>query len=333
MRITRFAAFAWAVLVYNLGVVAWGAYVRATGSGAGCGSNWPLCNGQVIPRAEEVATLIEFSHRVTSGIALLLVVAMLVWARRSFPRAHPVRTGVAVAMAFMISEALVGAGLVLFGLVGDNSSVARAVVLAIHLVNTFFLLAFLALTAWWASGGPPVRLRQQGALTPQLLAAAAAMLLLGITGAIAALGDTLFPASSLAQGVRDDFSPAAHFLVRLRVLHPVLAVCVAAYLLYVAASVRQRRTDPASLRFANLLVLLLFAQLAVGAVNLLLHAPVWLQLVHLLVADLLWLALVLLTAAALADAPGRAAVHADARRRGGTTRSAKREVLAGDHAD
>ena len=70
------ARYAWLVLAYNVAVIGWGAYVRATGSGAGCGSHWPLCNGAVLPRAAEAATLIEFTHRVTSGIALLLVVAL-----------------------------------------------------------------------------------------------------------------------------------------------------------------------------------------------------------------------------------------------------------------
>ena len=82
-----FAAYAWAVLGFNLLVILWGAFVRATGSGAGCGSHWPLCNGEVLPRAPALATLIEFSHRLTSGVALLLVIGLVVGAWRGFPRA------------------------------------------------------------------------------------------------------------------------------------------------------------------------------------------------------------------------------------------------------
>lgn len=309
LRPDRFVAFAWATLAYNLAVVAWGAFVRASGSGAGCGSHWPLCNGQVVPLGAQTATLVEFTHRITSGIALLLVVALLVWARRRFPRGHAARFGAAVAMAFMISEALVGAGLVLLGLVADNSSIARAVVLGIHLVNTFFLLAFIALTAWWGSGRPRARVRGGGLVAALLLVAGAGTLVVGVAGAITALGDTLFPVSSLGEGVRQDFTATAHFLVRLRVIHPLLAIGLGLYMLVVAGVVRMRRRDPATRRLASLLVLLFFVQLGIGTLNVALMAPIWMQLVHLLMADLVWLTLVLLGAAALAVAPDAAAVR------------------------
>lgn len=122
----RFAIFSWSVLVYNLGIILWGAFVRASGSGAGCGSHWPLCNGEVIPRSPTVQTLIEFSHRLTSGVALILVVALTVAAFRAFPKRHIVRRGALFSLFFMLTEALVGAGLVLFSLVADNASIARA---------------------------------------------------------------------------------------------------------------------------------------------------------------------------------------------------------------
>ncbi|MCB0131087.1 MAG: COX15/CtaA family protein, partial [Caldilineaceae bacterium] len=137
----RFTIFAWAVLAYNIVVILWGAFVRATGSGAGCGSHWPLCNGEILPRATEVETLIEFSHRITSGIALIAVVVLLIWALRSYPRGHRVRRGAQASMFFMFTEALVGAGLVLFEYVAHNVSIARAYWMAGHLMNTFLLLA------------------------------------------------------------------------------------------------------------------------------------------------------------------------------------------------
>lgn len=348
MPLSRFARFSWAVLAYNLLVILWGAFVRATGSGAGCGSHWPLCNGQVIPRDATVATLIEFSHRLTSGVALLLVVAMLAWAalRHGGERspawrlwrwpgvvARALRTrpwslellGAALAMLFMLTEAGVGAGLVLLELVADNASAARAAWLGVHLVNTFVLVAFIALTAWWASGGAPVRLRGSGLLAPLLLGGIVGTLLLGVTGAITALGDTLFPAASLAAGVREDFSSTAHLLIRLRVIHPALAVSLGLYLVLVGLAVRARRPDVASQRLSRLLVLLFLVQIGAGVVNLVLLAPVWLQLVHLLLADLVWLSLVLLTAAALADrrrsdAAGEVLQHAP--RAGGGLRQA-----------
>jgi heme a synthase len=163
MTKSAYARFAWAVLGYNLLVVVWGAFVRASGSGAGCGSHWPLCNGVVMPRPEEVATVIEFTHRVTSGLALVAVAALLFGAMRLYPRAHRVRRAAVATMAFILLEALLGAGLVLFELVAENASMVRAFSMVAHLVNTFLLVGSLTITAWWASGGPGFRLRGEGA--------------------------------------------------------------------------------------------------------------------------------------------------------------------------
>ncbi|HEX5521112.1 MAG TPA: COX15/CtaA family protein [Longimicrobiaceae bacterium] len=200
-KLSRYAAYAWGVLAYNLAVVLWGAFVRATGSGAGCGSHWPLCNGEVIPRDAHTAMLIELTHRVTSGIALLLVVGMLVWALRAYPKGHVVRSGAILSMALMVLEALLGAGLVLFELVAHNASWARAVAMSAHLINTFLLLGAITLTAWWASGGARVRLRGQGAAGAVLGLGALALLLLGASGAVTALGDTLYAGGRVSEGV------------------------------------------------------------------------------------------------------------------------------------
>ena len=296
-----FSRFAWGVLAYNLAVVAWGAFVRATGSGAGCGKHWPTCNGAVVPRAPALETAIEFSHRLTSGIALLAVLALAVWAFRAFARGHAVRRAAVASVALMIAEALVGAGLVLYGWVARDTSAARPWVMAIHLTNTFLLLGALTLTAWWSRRPAGLAARPPGALRPLLAAAFAAMILAGITGAIAALGDTLFPATSFAEGLRQELSPNASLLLRLRVLHPVAAVAAAALLVVTArAALTGRPGDPA-VRGAGIAVMTLAAvQLLAGAVNLALLAPVWMQLVHLALADLAWIALVVLAAASFA---------------------------------
>ncbi|HEX6288865.1 MAG TPA: COX15/CtaA family protein [Herpetosiphonaceae bacterium] len=300
MKLTRLATYAWTVLAYNLAIILWGAYVRASGSGAGCGSHWPLCNGEIIPRNPQIETLIEFTHRLSSGLALIMVLALLIWAFRASPLGHPVRLGAFLSTFFIITEALVGAGLVLFMLVADNASMARALFMAVHLLNTFLLLGALTLTAWWASGGQAIRLRGQGTVALLLGAGIVGMLVLGVSGAITALGDTLFPASSLAEGLRQDFSPTAHLLLRLRVLHPTIAVGLGMYLLFAASCVSVLRPNVQTRRFARMIVALFVAQLAAGLVNVLLLAPIWMQLVHLLLADLVWIALILLAATALA---------------------------------
>lgn len=301
MKLSRFAQYAWAVLFFNLLVIVWGAYVRASSSGAGCGSHWPLCNGEVIPRTPTIKTLIEFSHRLSSGVALLLVVGLLVWAFRTFARRHPARTFARLAMLLMLLEAAIGAGLVLFELVAENKSIARALWMSAHLINTFLLVAMLAFTAWAASTEERFRLRGQGYINWLLFVAMAGTLLLGVSGAVTALGGTLFPVTSLAEGLRQDLSPTAHILIRLRFYHPFIAVGVSTLLIITALLVRAWRGGEWTTRWAKTLIAVVLMQLVAGLVNLLLHAPIWLQLVHLLLADVIWLALALLAYTALAQ--------------------------------
>jgi heme a synthase len=295
-RLTRFAVL---TLGCNLLVILWGAVVRATGSGAGCGSHWPLCNGVVVPQAPSVATLVELTHRITSGMALVMVIVLTVACWRVLPRGHAARWAAMAALVLIVVEALIGAGLVLFKLVGSNASAGRAAYMGMHLAVTFFLLGSLALTAWWADEAP--RLRGDRRVAGLLAVAGGGLLLVAASGAVAALGDTLFPASSLVAGVRQDLSPASHFLLRLRVLHPLLAVAVAAYLLFLPQLVRAPRLGRTPRKLGTAVSLLALVQLAVGAANLGLLAPVALQLLHLLLADLLWISVVLFGAAALAD--------------------------------
>ncbi len=212
------ARLAWLVLGWNVLVILWGAFVRATGSGAGCGAHWPLCNGEVLPRAPELATLVELTHRVTSGMALLAVFYLAWRVFRGRPAGHPARRAATASVIFILSEAAVGAGLVLFRLVADNESVARALFMSVHLMNTFVLLACLTLTAHFASDDTRPSLDAASAWPFAL--AGLALLLVGTSGAIAALGDTLYPAGSLLSGLAADLSPTAHLLVRLRLAHP-----------------------------------------------------------------------------------------------------------------
>ena len=282
-----FRRAAWAVLAYNVFIVVWGAFVRASGSGNGCGDHWPACNGAVIPPSPTLQTIIEFTHRVSSGVSLVAVAGLCFWAFRAFPRAHPVRRAASLSMFFLIVEALLGAGLVLLKYVGADQSIGRAFYLAAHLANTLLLLAALTATAWLAARpNHPVSWRS---IPVALRISLPFALLVGVTGAIAALGDTLFPATSLAAGLHQDFAPAAHFLLRLRLAHPALAVLSAAFIAYAAYTLL--RSHPAS---GAAVLLLVLVQLCAGLLNVALLAPVWMQLLHLFLADLLWIALVYL---------------------------------------
>jgi heme A synthase len=296
----RFAVYAWFVLAFAIVVVLWGAGVRATGSGAGCGNQWPLCNGGWLPRVPGLHTIVEFTHRITSGPILgLLVNSLVVFAFRVFPRRHLVRRFSILVALFTTTEALIGAALVLLDYVGTNLSPSRAYVLAIHLLNTMVLLGTMALTAWFAgvqeSGRKEVS-TERPVSRSLIVFASLAFLAVSVTGVITALGDTLFAARSLSQGLKQDLSPSAHIFVRLRVWHPIVAVLLGCFLVVVSVRILTRRPVSLVRKLAFAAIFLTFLQIGAGAINVLFLAPIWMQITHLFIADSLWIVLVLLTA-------------------------------------
>jgi len=303
-RFSRFfSRFSWGVLVYNVLVILWGAFVRASGSGAGCGRHWPTCNGTVVQRAPKIETMIELTHRATSGICVVLVIALAITAFVATDKGHPARKSSLWAVGFIFGEAALGAGLVLFELVAHDASMKRALSMMLHLGNTFFLLGALTLTAYYASGGPRMRVRKQGVVALPLWFAVVGMFVLSATGAIAALGDTLFPAHSLAEGIQQELSPGAHMLLKLRVIHPVLAVIVGLVVAGAGTVTRMMRPDDRKVRlFSRALIVMFIVQVCVGLLNLQLLVPMWTQIVHLLCADITFILLVLTCAVTLKDA-------------------------------
>ncbi len=297
----RFARFAWALLAYNVLVILWGGFVRASGSGDGCGSHWPECGGEIIPVAPSVKTLIEFSHRLMSGLDGLLVLALLVWAFRAFPKPHRVRYAAAATMFLTVVEALIGAWLVKSGLVAGNTSIYRVYAISLHLCNTFLLLGALSLTALWASGTRRFDLRSQGALGWALGFGLVLTMALAATGAITALGDTLFPARDSLSAIQDGLNADSHFLVRLRLLHPLIAASVGLYLVLISGLTVKLRPNATVKRYSLAVTVVFGVQIIVGMLNIFMKAPILIQLVHLLVADLLWVSLVLMSATAMAD--------------------------------
>lgn len=286
---TRITRYAWFTLLFNVGVILLGALVRATGSGAGCGRSWPTCQGEVVPELSG-ATAVEFTHRAASGIALVLVAVLVVWAWRAVPKGEPARTGAVMSLAAIVGEALIGGMIVLAEWVADDVSTARVVAVPLHLVNTLFLLAALTLTAFWLSGGRRLSPKDHPGVWGWAVAGAGAIVLLAATGAITALADTLFPKSgSGAAG-----SGEAHFLTDLRVVHPILAVVGASIGWWVSG-----RSEAPRSRAGRALPLLVGLMLLTGVLNVALGVPVWMQLVHLLLADGLWITYVLASAEAL----------------------------------
>lgn len=285
-------AFAAAALGFMVLVILWGAVVRATGSGAGCGNHWPLCNGDFVPRHPRLATIIEFTHRSMSGICTTLIAVLLAWTLLTHPRGHRARRAAGLSAFLLVTEALLGAILVKGGYVEHNASPARVFMQCVHFSNTMLLLAALTLTWRWLQPGHR--------LTPAPDAAALSVtallctLLSGVTGSVAALADTLFPSPDLRTALLADFSRSAPLLIRMRWIHPasVALVSLVVFALYV------RHRSPST----NILAGLVLLQLVTGLLDVLFLAPVSLQVVHLLLADLFWIALVSYAAVELAPA-------------------------------
>ena len=289
---SRLVRYAWFVLVFNVVVILVGSIVRATGSGAGCGPSWPTCQGEIIPELQG-ATALEFTHRALSGVALLLVFALVILVWRETPKGSPARRGAALAGVAIVGEALIGAAIVLAEWVADDASVARAISVPLHLVNTLFLLAALTLTAHWLAGGGRLDFRADRVGLRWVILGGVALVLISASGAVTALADTLFPSAESGAEV----AGSIHFLTRLRVIHPILAVFSAVVAWWVTAR-RGLARNAASMAIP----ILVGAMLLTGALNIALGVPVWMQVVHLALADALWVSYVLFSARSL-EAP------------------------------
>ena len=289
--------FSWAVLAYFIAVIIWGALTRATGAGNGCGNHWPLCNGTVMQHSASIDTIIEFTHRITSGISFLALIALLVWTFRTTTRGHMARPAAVAALVFTVIEAILGAFLVKLGLTAQSQSPLRAPYLALHFTNTLLLMAALAFTAHML-GRTRGYMRNKVKLVAPAGAIAGILLVLvvGVTGSLAALGDTLFPASSLGSALAQDFSSGSGWLVRWRWTHPTIAFLAGIFLIWILARAAKRSAHWDNRNLSILVLALLATQYVLGVMDVLMLAPVWLQLVHLLGADALWSALVVLTA-------------------------------------
>lgn len=280
-------------------VVLEGAIVRATGSGAGCGDHWPLCNGQILPHHPRLATVIEFTHRSMTGVCTALTLGLITWTFLAHPRGAAARKAAVWSGLLLLTEALLGALLVLGHFVEHNTSDLRVFVQGVHFTNTMLLLAALSLAWWWQKPRPAILSTSPHAtrLAPWALFCT---VLTGATGSVAALADTLFPSPNLHAAFLADLDPTYPLLVRMRWMHP--AASLAAFLLIatIAISLQRGRLT---------LLLLLAAQFLLGIADVYALAPLTLQVLHLLGADLLWCALVITSTSLLQASRTPARLH------------------------
>lgn len=295
-----FSAVAWATLAFNVLVILGGTIVRATGSGDGCGDTWPKCGDQFVPPNATVETLIEFSHRASSFLAGLGVLAVVILALWFFPKGDITRKAAVVSGVLLIVEALLGAALVLYGWVDADISTGRMFVVPLHLTNTFLLLGALTLTAWWGSGFPPPARSLRTATVGWLGVGAVVIIVLGATGALNALADTIFPSESITGGLTDKFGPTAPLLSKLRIIHPMLAVLGGLFVGWIATQ-QTRFASQRTKRLAAGVSAAVLSQFFIGIANIFLLTPLAMQVLHLMVADILWIVYVVFAASLVGD--------------------------------
>ena len=277
----------WAIVAYTIVIIAWGAWVRISGSGDGCGDHWPLCHGAAVPIGGSVKTWTEVAHRYSTAIFGIFILAQLVAIRRITPKENPARYWIWYTLFFTATEALIGRMLVKQGLVNESESLSRMYVMPLHLLNTSLLLFSSVMTAESVKFGArrPVqvsRTTKRWGFTISLLLA----LLLG-TGAIAALGSHLLPASSLSTGLADDLSATSHPAVRLRLLHPVLGLLIPVGVVLFISISSARASNPTLRTLYQRFGWAVGIMVVIGVATLTLLAPTWLKLLHLTMANLL----------------------------------------------
>ncbi|HMS42879.1 MAG TPA: COX15/CtaA family protein [Pyrinomonadaceae bacterium] len=296
-KLSGFVKYTWFVLAYNVLVILWGVFLRASKSGDGCGQHWLTCHGEVVPSAPELKTVIEFSHRLMSAADGIIVIILVIWAFRKFAKGHILRKLALASLALVIVEGLIGAGLVLTGNTAGSYSASRPFWAMGHLISTFILLTAMTLTAWFASGNKILSLKVSRKVFLLLGIGVFGILLVGMSGSLAALSNMLFPSQSLSEGIAKDFSASSHYLLRLRLSHPIVSILTSVYLIFLAGWLRKKsEKNPSVVRWSNILSVLILVQIAFGAATLLMLAPIVMQLGHLLLADLIWISFVLLTA-------------------------------------
>ena len=328
----RFSRFAWWLLAYTLLAVLWGAFVRSSVSGDGCGTNWPLCDGgSLLPhvpgwenvsirdligklsnpaqysaeigeaRAELLRKLVEFSHRLSTMPIGFAALGLLIWAFRAFPKKHGARAAAVVFFIFVIIEGAIGAVLVRRELVTDNNSLERMIMMPLHLINTFVMLGALALAGWYGAGKAKLQLSGQGPLGFLAIFALLSATWLSMTGALSALGGMIYKFTSHTALLEAAAAQSAPLLIAAKPQHPYTAAVVAMILSLVAGLLMHLRPSPDTRRFAYATWFLLTAQMVCGLITIVLMAPPFMQILHLALADILWIVLVLLAASALAQ--------------------------------
>ena len=277
MTLNKFSLYG---LIFSIVSIIAGAIVRATGSGDGCGASWPTCNGEIIPELDTPSELIEFSHRSVSGV--LLIITLIIFVKSFKDEVPTLQKKIIWSLTFFVLlEALIGAVIVIYEWVGMNSSAPRIIAVPLHLVNTFGLLGTYTLLFYLTQNSKTTlnNFFDRGFKIGLFL-----FLLSGATGSIAALADVIFPSESFITGLAEDFDTNSEVLIRLRILHPIVASALSLYLY----SEANRLQNEYQVITKNIKLLILLGVL-LGVSNVISNIILPLSILHLLMADLLWI--------------------------------------------
>ncbi len=287
LKLNRYLLF---LIFYTLLVILWGAWVRISGSGDGCGDHWPLCQGEILPSQPSISTLIEKGHRLSTALYGLLILALIYFSHQLFPKGHRVRKYSWFVLLFTILEALIGAKIVLFGLVTTDASTLRAVVMSIHLVNTFLLTGSLSL-AWLSTRNEEDYNFKELFSSSLFIWGSLGLFLVGGFGAVASLSTTLFPSESLFEGLAKDLSSDSNPILRLRILHPIMASLFSG-LLFTLFSLKLSTLPKARKKPIMGFLILIGLGFVLGFLTLLTLSPLALKLIHLTMAHLIWMSFI-----------------------------------------
>ncbi len=298
-----FAAFALGVLIYTIFAILFGAFVRVSFSGDGCGTSWPLCDGSVLPVGARVQTYIELTHRYTTTFLGLLAMGLCVHAWRVFPKGNPARKAAAWGLFFTVLAGILGMLLVRFSWVTTDKSAQRVVTMPFHLINTFGLIGAYTLAVYFARGGSRIQFRS-GAVSNALKWAGGAFIAIGMTGAISALGKTAYAqelsvANTLMERLNMHIGMNAAPILKGGVLHPLIATAAGLVILFAVRLTMDRRPNPKVQVWGRWTIGLYVFQMAFGVMNLVLSAPAWMQIAHLTLALANWITFVMLVAYSL----------------------------------
>jgi cytochrome c oxidase assembly protein subunit 15 len=237
-------------------------------------------------------TLTEYLHRLTSGFYGIFVLSLWLWNFKLFPKKTAARQASTAVLVLMILEALLGAALVLKGLVGENATIFRLVVMTCHQMNSLLLTGSTVVLALVSR--PQLEPETLHIQWRNLFSNAKfwmTFMVIPATGAWAALANTLFPSQNLQEGILKDLTPDVPWILRLRIVHPVLALTIGFYLVF--RFYKKSFDSEGDVSNANLILAgVLSVALIFGMLTLLALSPVWMKLVHLTLAQVVWISIV-----------------------------------------